>query len=76
MNTYIKGDKVIMATEKAYNIIYKEQGFMPQTECELGIPQNEDGGGVGENDSNSRGDNTDNFDEDKKSTARRKSADK
>lgn len=29
MNKYIKGNVVITATEKAYNSIYKEQGFIP-----------------------------------------------
>lgn len=27
MNKYIKDDKIIEATEKAYNCIYKEQGY-------------------------------------------------
>lgn len=34
MNKYIKGKVVINATEKAYNIIYKEQGYVPYKEVE------------------------------------------
>ena len=29
MNKYIKDKHIINATEKAYNIIYKEQGYVP-----------------------------------------------
>lgn len=29
MKEYILKDKIILATEKAYNIIYKEQGYAP-----------------------------------------------
>ncbi len=32
MNKYIKGDKIINATEKAYIIIYKEKGYKPYKE--------------------------------------------
>lgn len=32
MNKYIKGKVVINATEKAYNVIYKEKGFVPYKE--------------------------------------------
>ncbi len=32
MNKYIKDNKVINATEKAYNTIYKEKGFIPVEE--------------------------------------------
>lgn len=34
MNKYIKDDKVINATEKAYNVIYKEKGYVPYKETE------------------------------------------
>ncbi len=34
MNKYIKDDKIINATEKAYNTIYKEKGFIPLKEKE------------------------------------------
>lgn len=34
MNKYIKDKKVINATEKAYNTIYKEQGYVPYKEVE------------------------------------------
>ena len=30
MKKYILKDKVIVATEKAYNVLYKEQGFLPK----------------------------------------------
>lgn len=29
MNKYMKDNVVINATEKAYNLLYKEQGFVP-----------------------------------------------
>lgn len=29
MNKYVKGKVVINATEKAYRVIYKEQGYVP-----------------------------------------------
>lgn len=32
MNKYIKDKVVINATEKAYNVIYKEQGYVPYKE--------------------------------------------
>lgn len=32
MNKYIKGKMAINATEKAYNTIYKGQGFIPYIE--------------------------------------------
>ncbi len=32
MNKYIKDNKVINATEKAYNVIYKEKGSIPVEE--------------------------------------------
>ena len=32
MNKYIKGNVVINATEKAYNTLYKAQGFEPYKE--------------------------------------------
>lgn len=32
MNKYIKDNLVIHATEKAYNVLYKEKGFMPYKE--------------------------------------------
>lgn len=34
MNQYIKDKKVINATEKAYNTIYKEQGYVPYKKVE------------------------------------------
>lgn len=34
MNKYIKEKVVINATEKAYNIIYKAQGYVPYKETE------------------------------------------
>lgn len=40
MNKYIKGKTIINATEKAFNIIYKEQGFVPYKEIE----EKKDGG--------------------------------
>lgn len=30
MKEYILEDKVILATEKAYNLLYKEQGYLPK----------------------------------------------
>ncbi len=32
MNKYIKDNNIINATEKAYNVIYKEQGYIPYKE--------------------------------------------
>ncbi len=32
MNKYVKGKVVINATEKAYRVIYKEQGYVPYKE--------------------------------------------
>ncbi len=32
MNKYVKDGKVINATEKAYNTIYKEKGYEPYKE--------------------------------------------
>lgn len=32
MNKYVKNGKIIEATEKAYNCIYKEQGYLPYKE--------------------------------------------
>ena len=32
MNKYINGNQTIEATEKAYNIIYKKQGYVPYIE--------------------------------------------
>lgn len=32
MNKYTNGKRVIYATEKAYNVIYKRQGFRPVAE--------------------------------------------
>ncbi|MEC1780071.1 hypothetical protein [Schinkia azotoformans] len=29
MNKYIKGNKEIYATDKAYEVLYKEQGYKP-----------------------------------------------
>lgn len=34
MNRYIKNKNIINATEKAYNVIYKEQGYVPYKEQE------------------------------------------
>lgn len=34
MNKYVKGKTIIYATEKAYNLIYKEKGFVPYAEKE------------------------------------------
>lgn len=34
MNKYIKNKAIINATEKAYNAIYKEQGYVPYKEIE------------------------------------------
>ncbi len=30
MKEYILEDKVILATEKAYNLLYREQGYLPK----------------------------------------------
>ena len=35
MKKYILNGKVITATEKAYNLIYKEQGFLPIDEVAI-----------------------------------------
>lgn len=32
MKQYIKGKKIINATEKAYKVIYKDQGYVPYEE--------------------------------------------
>ena len=32
MNKYIKGDKIIHATPKAFDIIYRSKGFVPYVE--------------------------------------------
>ncbi len=32
MNKYTNGERVIYATERAYNVIYKRQGFRPVAE--------------------------------------------
>ncbi|MCI8362269.1 MAG: hypothetical protein HFJ41_03925 [Clostridia bacterium] len=32
MNQYIKDKHIINATEKAYNVVYKEQGYVPYEE--------------------------------------------
>lgn len=32
MNKYTNGERVIYATERAYNVIYKRQGFKPAVE--------------------------------------------
>ena len=32
MNKYIKGDKIIHATQKAFDIIYRSKGFVPYVE--------------------------------------------
>lgn len=34
MNQYIKDKHIINATEKAYNVVYKEQGYVPYEEVE------------------------------------------
>ena len=34
MNKYMKDKNIINATEKAYNVIYKEQGYVPYKEVE------------------------------------------
>lgn len=38
LNKYIKGDHIIEANEKAYRVIYKEDGYIPyeETIVELG----------------------------------------
>lgn len=41
---YIKGKKTIEASEKAFNLIYKEQGFKPyKEEINQDTPDNEEG---------------------------------
>lgn len=32
MNQYIKDNHIINATEKAYNVIYKDKGYIPYKE--------------------------------------------
>lgn len=32
MSKYVRGNKIINATEKAYNTLYKTQGYMPYVE--------------------------------------------
>lgn len=44
MNKYAKGKKVIFATEKAYELIYKEQGFVPFSEKETKANKSKDAG--------------------------------
>jgi len=34
MNKYIKDKNIINATEKAYNVVYKTQGYIPYKEVE------------------------------------------
>lgn len=34
-NTYTNGSRTIRATELAYNVIYREQGFMPADEVQV-----------------------------------------
>ena len=34
-NTYTNGSRTIMATELAYKVIYREQGFMPADEVKV-----------------------------------------
>ncbi|WP_373599429.1 hypothetical protein [Paraclostridium bifermentans] len=41
---YVKGKKIIEASEKAFNLIYKEQGFKPyKEENNQDTPDNEEG---------------------------------
>lgn len=69
MKAYIKGDMRIRATEKAYNAIYQEQGFV----SEESILEHGDGS---TEDNNGHGDSAENLDKNKKSFSGRKSADK
>ena len=44
-NTYTNGSRTIRATELAYKVIYREQGFMPVDEVKVpGEPVEPDGG--------------------------------
>ena len=48
-NTYTNGSRTIRATELAYKVIYREQGFMPADEVKVpGEPVEPDGGSPGE----------------------------
>lgn len=48
-NTYTNGNRTIRATELAYKVIYREQGFMPADEVKLpGEPVEPNGGSPGE----------------------------
>ena len=47
--TYTNGSRTIRATELAYKVIYREQGFMPVDEVQVpGEPVEPDGGSPGE----------------------------
>ncbi|MDD6598378.1 hypothetical protein [Anaerovibrio sp.] len=48
-NTYTNGSRTIMATELAYKVIYREQGFMPADEVKVpGETVEPNGGSPGE----------------------------
>ena len=48
-NIYANGSRTIRATELAYKVIYREQGFMPADEVKVpGEPVEPDGGSPGE----------------------------
>ena len=48
-NTYTNGSRTIRATELAYKVIYREQGFMPVDEVKVpGEPVEPDGGSPGD----------------------------
>lgn len=48
-NTYTNGSRTIRATELAYKVIYREQGFMPADEVKVpGEPVEPNGGSPGE----------------------------
>ena len=48
-NIYANGSRTIRATELAYKVIYREQGFMPADEVKApGEPVEPDGGSPGE----------------------------
>ena len=48
-NTYTNGSRTIRATELAYNVIYREQGFMPADEVQVpGETVEPNGGSPGE----------------------------
>ena len=48
-NTYTNGSRTIRATELAYKVIYREQGFMPVDEVKVpGETVEPDGGSPGE----------------------------